>query len=81
MNWTETAKKTNSARKISRARLRARMRSSQEPISRSSVMFISRNKTQVLSMAGRRDGFAMVAPMVMAMSQHTEARAAKSARP
>ena len=57
------------------------MRSSQEPIIRSRVIFISRKRAEIAIMVGKTLGFALATPMIIAISQQLEAIAAKSASP
>src|SRR5260370_19111696 len=71
----------NRPRKSSRVRGRESKRSSQEPISLSSVALSSMKAATISSMAGSSPGLAVVDPAVIASNQHTDAIAEKSANP
>src|SRR5258708_39837349 len=71
----------NRPRKSSRVRRRESKRSSQEPISLSSVALSSMKAATISSMAGSSPGLAAADPAVIARNQHTDAIAEKSANP
>ena len=81
MRFRETIERRIRATNSSRVLRRDNSRSSHDPITRSKVTLSNKNNPTTISIAGNTEGFATAAPRVMDVSQHTEAREEKSARP
>src|ERR1700733_9255721 len=81
MNCTKILSRMNNPKISALVRRRASKRSVHEPISRSNVAFIRTKTTTIRKTSGNNAALAQPAPIVIAINQHTQATAEKSARP
>src|SRR5208337_2342895 len=79
--FSDTIDSTNNPINSSRVLRFASIFSSHDPISRSSVTFISTNSALTPAITGSTSGRAIAAPRIIAATQQTDDTAAKSANP